>query len=381
VSRVAPVLLAALLLAGCGRSTSGEKAPQPTAPTAKVRLDLSRTEGRSAPFLADFKTSDLYVATAADRIRAINHPIYESPREAEPLLTESSRVLGLVLGGEARAYPVDLLSLHEVVNDVVAGVPVAVTWCPLCFTGIAFDRRVGGRTLTFGVSGYLYHGNQVLFDRQTGSLWSQLLGGAVTGRYRGTELQAPPLANESWGAWLAEHPKTRVLSIRRDALAGRFLRPHTYVTSRGIESTDQPYETYFEKVGTYFPRTVRGIVDGSLVLGVAVGRRAKAYALLGLRRTRVFDDMLAGEPLVVVFDDANGNFTAAAFSRRLGSRTLTFVRRRGDLVDRETGSRWSPTGGRAEQGPLAGAALARLPSTLSFWFAWRAVYPKSAAVP
>jgi hypothetical protein len=375
------VLLIAAALAGCGGASSAERGAAANPGPSTAHLDLSRARGHAAEFLRGFRTSDLYVATAPDRIRAIDHPIYESPDEAKPLLTDSSRVLGLALGGKALAYPVDLLSLHEVVNEVVGGTPVAVTWCPLCFTGIAFDRRVGNRTLVFGVSGYLYHGNQVLFDRETGSLWSQLLGGAVTGRYRGTKLRQIPLANETWGSWRRDHPSTRVLSIRKDPLAGRFLDPGTLVTSRGIESTDQPYESYFEKVGVYFPRRVRGIVDGSLVLAVALGRTAKAYSFLRLRQEHVIDDRFAGQPIVVAFDDARGSFTAAAFSRRVGSRTLTFETRGDELVDTQTGSHWSPTAGRADSGPLAGTFLRRLPSTLSFWFAWRAVYPDSAVVP
>ncbi len=339
-------------------------------------FDLRHTGvGRPAPFLKRFDYSAIYVGASPGAIKSIDHPSFEKPAQAR-LLAPSDLVVGLSIRGDSRAYPVDLLSIHEVVNDIVGNRPVAVTWCPLCSSALAFDRRIGGRVLTFGVSGFLYHANQILFDRQTGSLWSQLAGGAVTGRMRGTPFRPEPLVEATWQDWLRAHPKTLVLSIERDSRATDFTRPRQIVTARGIEETDQPYGSYFTKVPVYYPRRVRGIVDGSRVLGVLLGGRAKAYPIDLLRRTGALDDVLAGQPVLVVYDGEA--LSGAVFSRRLRGRTLTF-RFTGDaLVDLETGSRWSTQSGRAVAGPLAGASLRRLPSTVPYWFAWRAFHADTA---
>jgi hypothetical protein len=161
---------------------------------------------------------------------------FETPEEASSLLPPTSLVIGIEREGEARAYPSDLLSYHEVVNDVVGGLPVAITWCPICQTALGFERRVGDRVLTFGVSGYLYLSNLVLFDRETGSLWNQLLGGAITGRMRGESLRPVPVVHETWAEWLRQHPDTRVLSIRRDRLARKFTDPSSDVTPRALSA-------------------------------------------------------------------------------------------------------------------------------------------------
>lgn len=346
---------------------------------ARPRLDLRSDGGRPAAFLRYFHAGELRAAAAPDEIRAIDRPLFDTPSQAKALLPPSSLVIGLERGGQSHAYPIDLLSLHEVVNDLVGGEPVAVTWCPLCSTALGFDRRVGDRVLAFGVSGYLYRANQILFDRQTGSLWSQLLGGAVTGRYRGTTLRPVTVVEETWAAWLAQHPRTVVLSVRRDSLASRFTRPHSTVTSAGIEESDSPYGAYASKVSTYYPRVVRGVPDSELVLGVVVDGRAKAYPQIVLERRRALGDVLAGRPLLVAYDPAA--LTGGVFSRRLRGRTLSFRLEQGRLVDRETGSRWSPATGRAVAGPLAGAQLPRLPATFAYWFAWRGFYPDTALVP
>jgi hypothetical protein len=342
-----------------------------------AELDLRTTLGHDARFLEGFDTSAMYVATGVNGIRSIDRPIFERPREAAALLPLSALVLGLERGGEAHAYPIDLLSLHEIVNDVVGGTPVAVTWCPLCSTGLAYDRRAGGRTVTLGVSGYLYGGNLVMYDRETGSLWPQLLGGAVTGRLRGTRLRWLPVVQTTWAKWLAAHPDTVVLSIRRDSLARKFLAPETYVSARGVEEGDQPYATYVTKLATRFPRVVRGLLEGATVVGLVRRGQSKAYPLERLRRRGSVMDRLAGEPLLVVYHGDTA-FSASVFSRRVNDGTLTFARTHEGLFDRETGSRWSPATGRAISGPLAGVRLAALPSTTSYWFAWRRFYPETA---
>ncbi|MDE3191513.1 MAG: DUF3179 domain-containing protein [Acidobacteriota bacterium] len=262
---------------------------------------------------------------AGDVIPAIVQPAFDSPAAVRGLVRPDDLVVGAVVEGRAHAYPIDLLSLHEVVNDG----PVVVTWCPLCQSALAFDRRVRGRTLTFGVGGLL-HANQLLYDRQSGSRWSQLLGRAISGRYRGTRLRPVPLAEVTYAQWLRAHPDTLVLSIRRDPDANRFLHPYSYADFRGEELSSDPYLAYRQKVNIYYRTRVGGLAGATLVLGVRVGRTAKAYPLQLLHGP--VSDVVAGRRLRIVPDpDA---LSAAVFS-----------------------------GGR------------RLPSTPVYWFAWRAFFP------
>ncbi|MGH2921783.1 MAG: DUF3179 domain-containing protein [Gaiellaceae bacterium] len=314
----------------------------------------------------------MHPALGPDSIRSIDRPCFESPAEAKPLLHENELVIGVERSGDARAYPVQVLSYHEIVNDVVDGVPLAITWCPLCASAVVYDRRVDGRVLEFGVSGFLYRVNLMLFDRQTGSLWSQLLGGAVTGSMRGTTLRETPFVQQTWGAWREEHPDTKVLTIRRDELSERFTQPFT----RGFEDSNVPYGTYVTKVPIYFPNSHRGVPDASLVLGVVAGGRSKAYVALALQRRRALNDVFAGEPLLLAADE--DSLSVNAFSRRAGTRTLEFRAVPGGLTDRETGSRWSAASGRAFAGPLRGERLQRVPATPAYWFAWRNFHPATA---
>lgn len=344
---------------------------EPTRPPAL--LDLRRTLGRETRFVREFDYPEMYPATSIDAIPSIDRPCHEQPEEATAL-ADSALVIGVDHGGEARAYPVDLLSLHEVVNDVVGGLPVAVTWCPLCASAVGYERRVGDRTLTFGVSGYLYRANLMFFDRQTGSMWSQLLGGAVTGRMRGTALRRVPIVHETWARWRREHPETLVLSILRDPLGRPLVDEYAY-SSTGNEDSNVPYSTYATKVPIYNPRVVRGVADASRVYGLVLAGGAKAYPVPALWRAGVVNDVFRGTPILALYN--RESVAVDLFSRRVGDRVLSFKRGSDLLVDDETGSRWSPMTGRAVAGPLEGLTLARLPAVSSYWFAWRDFYPRT----
>jgi len=119
---------------------------------------------------------------------------------------------GETVGGETRAYPLQILIWHEIVNDELGGVPVAVTFCPLCNTAIAFDRRVEGRTLDFGTTGKLRHSDLVMYDRQSESWWQQFGGEALVGRYTGTRLERLPARIVAWADFARSHPGARVLT-------------------------------------------------------------------------------------------------------------------------------------------------------------------------
>lgn len=163
-------------------------------------------------------------------------------REHTKFIIPSDRVIGVEIGGVARAYPIRFLNWHEIANDTLGGVPIAVTYSPICDSVAVFDRRIGGETLEFGVSGLLYNSNLVMYDRRESepeeSLWSQLEMQAISGPMAGTQLTALPSKLVRWGDWLAEHPDTEMI-------AGDPKSKENYSAN--------PYQTYFASGKLRFP--------------------------------------------------------------------------------------------------------------------------------
>ncbi len=145
-----------------------------------------------------------------DGIPALDHPRFDSATATA--WEDETRVLAVSIAGDARAYPLAILDWHELVNDTVGGRPILVSYCPLCGTGMVFDRRVDGTARSFGVSGLLYRSDLLLYDRETESLWSQVLAEAVTGPALGTRLELMRTQMTRWGAWRKRHPHSRILS-------------------------------------------------------------------------------------------------------------------------------------------------------------------------
>ncbi len=153
----------------------------------------------------------IYTLLPKDAIRSIDDPEFITADEALSDMADQEFVIGVSIDGDTRAYPITVLSRHEIVNDVVGGQPIAVTFCPLCFTGIVYDRRVEGRELEFGVSGKLVMNDLVMFDRQTDSLWQQILGEGIDGHFKGTRLTPVSATQTTWDQWRTVHPDTLVL--------------------------------------------------------------------------------------------------------------------------------------------------------------------------
>jgi hypothetical protein len=145
-----------------------------------------------------------------DGIPSIDHPIFKSAGEDEELAANEP-VIGLEIGGDARAYPLRILIWHEIVNDVVGGLPVTVTYCPLCNSAVVFDRRVPPHVLDFGTTGKLRNSDLVMYDRQTESWWQQFTGEAIVGTLIGTELKLVPARLESFAQFKTRHPGGKVL--------------------------------------------------------------------------------------------------------------------------------------------------------------------------
>lgn len=146
-----------------------------------------------------------------DGIPPIDEPVFLRAGEVD-FLADDEPVLAIDIDGDARAYPVQVMIWHEIVNDTVGGVPVAVTYCPLCNSALAYDRRVGERLVSFGTSGMLWNSALVMYDRQTESLWSHFTGQAIAGELAGSRLEAIPHVDTFWFAWGVFRPDTSVVS-------------------------------------------------------------------------------------------------------------------------------------------------------------------------
>ncbi len=323
--------------------------------------------------------TELIDAASFDGIPSINDPVTISKQRADAALDETEQVMLVEHGGQARAYPVRSLIKHEIVNDVVSGLPVAVTWCPLCNTGITFDRRVNGRAEVFGVSGALYRSALVMFDRRTTSLWPQPLGKAVLGPLLGAELEVVASSLLPWKEVRDAHPDVAVV-----------------LESEGeLEQTANPYAGY-DTSGR--PFLFNGKVDDRLsafarVAGVSFGGTSQAWSYDVLRRRRAIEATVGGQPLVVLWapgsaspldaDDVREGRdvgSTGVYDPRVNGRTLTFsAAGPSTFRDRQTGSRWT-LAGLAIEGPLQGTRLTTLPHQDAFWFAWAAFQPDTALV-
>ncbi len=286
MKHVLPALLLAAVVAGCDSGDPGST----QSPEARKQAPLSAAalRGLSAGWKTNFARHTVPLdefqsgGPGKDGIPALERPRLVPVGKAT-FLEPQEPVIALRLAGRARAYPLQILVWHEIVNDVVAGVPVAVTFCPLCNTAIAFDRRVGGRTLSFGTTGNLRNSDLVMYDRQTESWWQQFGGEAVVGRYAGTRLRMLRARIVAWRTFRSRFPDGLVLS--RDT---GYSRPYG----------ENPYAGY-DDVSTppLFP--TRGNKDERLppkerVVFLERGRSAVAIPYSTLAKKRRIEVTLAG---------------------------------------------------------------------------------------
>ncbi|MBI3977915.1 MAG: DUF3179 domain-containing protein [Chloroflexi bacterium] len=312
-----------------------------------------------------------------DGIPPIDRPVLTAVRTID-WLNDAEPVVAVELSGEARAYPLQILIWHEIVNDDFGGTPVAVTFCPLCNTAIAFDRRVPGQgTLRFGTTGNLRHSDLVMWDDRTESWWQQITGEAIVGSLAGTRLEPIPAQIVGFGQFKQAHPNGAVLA--RETGYTRNYGQNPYVGYDNVDSSPFLYDGPADGRLRPMERVVTVSLDGADV----------AYPFSVLAERRVIHDTVGRTPVVVLF--ARGALSSldrgqmsssrdigatGVFKPRVGDRSLTFAAASDGFRDAETGSTWDILG-RATAGPLAGQRLEPVVSGTHFWFAWAAFKPQT----
>ena len=310
-----------------------------------------------------------------DGIPSIDDPQFITPQEAQRWLGGQEPVIAFEIGGDARAYPLQILTWHEIANDVVGGVPVTVTFCPLCNSAIVFERTLDGVLFEFGVSGNLRSSDLIMYDRQTQSWWQQFTGEAIVGELTGKKLTILPASLISFSDFQAANPEGRVLS--RDT---GFSRPYGRNPYAGYDRVDNP------------PFLFDGELDGRLlpkerVAAVTIGDVDAAFPFSILEKDRAVNYTVDDQDLVVFFkpgtlsaldrssiEDSRDVGATGVFEPNLNGQKLTF-RADGDIIiDNETGSVWNILG-QATEGPLSGSNLTPIVHGNHFWFAWGAFKP------
>lgn len=232
-----------------------------------------------------------------DGIPALDAPDHV-PAAAAPWADDVS-VLGVSQGGEARAYPIPLLDWHELVNDRVGGEPILVSWCPLCGTGMVFDRRVDGEPRRFGVSGLLYRSDVLMYDRETESLWSQIASEAISGPLRGRKLVLLRSQLTTWADWKRRFPTTTILSRKTGHLRDYDRTPYgDYATSRRLLFPVAADDRFHPK---------------ELTVGLRVGEEARAYTASELAQAGgLVEETFAGKRIRIRYEDQLQRFDVEA---------------------------------------------------------------------
>lgn len=257
-----------------------------------------------------------------DGIPSIDNPDFKKASNIQ--LDEQTRVLGVKVNGVAKAYPVPIMNYHEIVNDTFSGQPVVVTYCPLCGSGVAFDAMIDGEGRSFGVSGLLYNSDVLLYDRQTETLWSQIMMQGVAGPLAGEKLQMVPTMNTSWGEWKKRYPDTWVL---------------TENTGYQRDYSRDPYPGYGQSADVYFDLENEDdrFHPKETVIGIEINGEFKAYPFSELEKAKneTIKDQFQGQELLINYQQ--------------GSQSATISNSRNE----------------------------ELPTLTTFWFAWYAFHPET----
>jgi len=296
-------------------------------------------------------------------------------------------VIAIEINEEAKAYPLNVLTFYEISNDSLGGVPILATYCPLCNSGLVFNRKLKHNDkeylLEFDVSGMLRKSDMIMLDRNTETLWQQLMGVGIVGDLDEAQLEILPSMIISVEEFFMHYPNGKILSNKADAeYMKKQLGKNPYKGYDNLESN--PYERFFDKknIDKRLPAMER-------VVDIESNGKYKVYAFSTIRKKGVINDTFQSKNVVLfhqkgtvsILDESNvseskdiGSVTV--FSRYVNGKTLTFKRKKGNFIDNETGSFWDSTG-YCYYGKLENNQLQIEPHSNHFAFAWLAFHPET----
>jgi hypothetical protein len=301
-----------------------------------------------------------------DGIPSVDNPEFSLVSEIG-YLDDDDLVIGVKVGDDIRAYPHPILDWHEIVNDEPGGKALAITYCPLTGTGIAWDRVINGQTTTFGVSGLLYNTNLIPYDRNTDSNWSQMLLQSVNGEKSGKQIETYPLLETTWATWKKLFPNSLVMNTNTG-----FSRDYNQYPYGDYRTNDNFIIFPISTTDDRLPRKDRG-------LGIIINDQAKFYPLNAFdneQGCRLIQDQFAGKELALVGSIADNYIMT--FERILEDGTLLefelLENTNGEIFIDQEGNQWNIFG-EAISGPREGEQLKIPTSYIGYWFAWGTFYP------
>jgi len=285
------LLLGALLAGGClgNQSTQSGKIKKYVATSGASGEEIKTTPG-GVKYIVD---PDKIVSggPSKDGIPSIDNPRFVSVEEADQWIEDNELVLAINYKGVKRVYPLQIMVWHEIVNDRIAGDPILITYCPLCGSGIAYERAIDGEEVEFGTTGKLYNSNLVMYDRKTDTYWSQIEGKAILGELAGKKLTPISMDTVVWRDWKEAHPESEVLS-----------QDTGFVRAYGRD----PYGSYYEDSFVFYPVDARDdrIHPKTVVFGIEVNGTYKAYREDDLKELGTVEDVVEGVHIRLERDEA-----------------------------------------------------------------------------
>lgn len=335
---------------------------------------------------AEIPLGEIQVVLPRHSFPTIDFPSFLSKAEGLEAFYEYEPVLAVAINGQAKAYPLNMLTMHEISNDTLAGIPILPTYCPLCNASMVFDRRLevdgSTRILEFEVSGMLRNSDMVMADQQTETWWQQLTGEGIVGELAGQTLEVLPSVVIAVSDFFERYPGGLILSPRSSDRPQRYgINPY-----EGYDSSDgKPYARYFD------PNQLDDRLDPmERVVDVrGASGKYKVYPFSSLARKGVINDVYEDRPLVLFHKPGTVSVldrktisasrdigSATVFERTLDGTVLTFKRKKDRFVDTNTNSSWDITG-RCIEGQLAGRQLRPVVHSNHFAFAWLTFHPDS----
>lgn len=285
--------LAILLASGCldnSGSQTGKKLEKiPEITEMEKELGVKMTE-RGVKYIVD-PEKIVSGGPPKDGIPSLDSPRFTTVQEADKWIEDNELVLAIIYKDVKRVYPLQIMVWHEIVNDEIAGEPILITYCPLCGSGIAYERTIEGNEVEFGTSGKLYNSNLVMYDRKTNSYWSQIEGLAIVGELTGMKLKPLSIDTVVWRDWKVAHADSEVLSQETG-----YSRPYG----------NDPYGNYYEDSFLLFPleNEDNRVHPKTVIFGIEVYGEFKAYREDDLKGLKIINDNVGGVDIRIERDDA-----------------------------------------------------------------------------